>query len=81
MKVGEKRIVVIEAGNVIMGVVTEITDTHYHMDYAQVVRRWGTERGLAQLAVEGPSVNTVLEQAAMTSIRRDKELFSLLCVK
>ena len=78
MKVGQKRIFVVEGAWVIIGTIAEITGTHYHLTDAQVVRRWGTTEGLAQLATSGPTKGTVLEPASLCSIRKDKELFSLL---
>ena len=78
MKVGQKRIFVVESAWVIIGTIAEITSTHYHLIDAQVVRRWGTTEGLAQLATSGPTKDTILELASLCSIRKDKELFSLL---
>lgn len=34
------------------------------IDDARIVRRWGTDKGLNQLAMEGPRPNTVLDMAA-----------------
>jgi hypothetical protein len=57
---GGVRIVVLQRGWVVVG--------HYHrvgeqvrVEHAAVVRRWGTQRGLGQLASEGVQAETVLD--------------------
>lgn len=58
------RIVVLPHGHIWVG--------HYERDGLQVkvrgrvVRRWGTNRGLAQIANEGPTEKTVLEDMAVS---------------
>ena len=55
-------IVVLDKGFVYVG--TLITGAKFlTIDGAQCVRRWGTTRGLGQLALEGPQSNTVLDNA------------------
>lgn len=55
-------IVALDRGFVYIGHVT--TDANWcHIQNAQCIRRWGTERGLGQLANEGPQVNTKLDPA------------------
>lgn len=77
MEIGTKHIFVVEGRWVFVGVLRNETDTHYMLDDAQCVRRWGTTNGLGELAVDGPSPNTVLEIASQCSIRKDKTLFTL----
>jgi len=81
MVAGEKRIVVIESGFVMLGVITGITDTDYEMAEGQVIRNFGTTDGLAEIAIGGPLPGTRLDAACLVSIRKDKVLFSLLCQK
>ena len=50
-----------------VGVFSE-TETHVILDNAAVVRYWGTERGLGQIAADGPTKNTVLDKTPRESI-------------
>jgi hypothetical protein len=57
------RIVIGQRGWVWVGRV-EVTPSEVVIHGARVVRRWGTERGLAQIAIEGPTSSTVLDDPA-----------------
>ena len=67
-----RAIVILTAGHVWMGDV--VTDGEWvRVTNGNVVRRWGTTRGLAQLAAEGPTPNTKLDmlgdaQAPMSAL-------------
>lgn len=53
-------IVVLDRGFVYIGIVS--TDANWcNIQNAHCIRRWGTERGLGQLANEGPQPDTKLE--------------------
>ena len=55
-------IVVLDKGFVYVG--TLITDAKFiTIENAKCVRRWGTTKGLGQLATQGPQSNTVLDDA------------------
>ena len=56
-----KVILVLQRGWVVVGDLTEETETKVRLTNASVVRRWGTKRGLGQLALEGQQPNTVLD--------------------
>lgn len=57
-----KQIVVLDRGFVYVGEVT--TDGEWCViEDARSVRRWGTQKGLGELAAKGPLVNTVLDPA------------------
>jgi hypothetical protein len=50
------------------------------LDDCAVVRRWGTSKGLGQLAAEGPLHNTVLDKLEDgTAIRITSVYFSIPC--
>lgn len=55
-----KQIIVIERGWVVVG---NCVAKRGFLDITEgsVIRHWGTERGLGQLAIEGPTKTTVLE--------------------
>lgn len=56
-------IMVLDRGHVLVGHVERHPDLAFHwlVKNARVIRRWGTERGLAQLANEGPTSHTQLD--------------------
>ena len=57
---GEKVIVVAQRGWVAVGDWYQ-TGERVDVRNASIVRRWGTDKGLGQLATEGPRENTVLD--------------------
>jgi hypothetical protein len=55
------RIVVLQRGWVVVGRVAEESATELRLENAAVIRRWGTTRGLGQIAINGPTDETVLD--------------------
>lgn len=55
-----RQIVIAQRGWVFVGNVTR-TENEVLIEDAAVVRRWGTTRGLGQLAAEGPTERTILD--------------------
>lgn len=53
-------IVIGNRGNIVVGDLTIIGSTGY-LKNASVIRRWGTTKGLGQLALEGPTSDTKLD--------------------
>ncbi|MDE1901488.1 MAG: hypothetical protein KGI37_07590 [Alphaproteobacteria bacterium] len=58
----DKRILVLPRGWVVVGDFSKM-GTQVKLSNASVVRRWGTDHGLGQLANEGPQENTKLDSA------------------
>ena len=56
------RIVVLQRGWVAVGRYT-LEGERAKLEKASIVRRWGTQKGLGQLATEGPRPQTVLDPA------------------
>jgi hypothetical protein len=54
-------IVVADRGFVYVGKIKQDAEG-LHMEEASCIRRWGTTKGLGQLALEGPQENTVLDK-------------------
>lgn len=54
-------IVIGNRGNIVVGDMTQSGDM-CHMENASVIRRWGTTKGLGQLALEGPTSDTILDK-------------------
>lgn len=59
---GSKQIVILDRGFVYVGDVTTEPDWCL-IENASCVRRWGTKKGLGELAANGPLSNTVLDPA------------------
>ena len=71
-------IVVADRGHVWVGLTRDCGD--YTMIYdARIVRRWGTERGLSQLANEGPLPNTTLDDSATVKVARRAVIAIIPC--
>ena len=63
----DKRIVVLTSGWVFLGVWHAATDTApAFLTDAYNVRKWGTTAGLGQLALTGPTPETLLDPCTMT---------------
>ena len=58
-----KTILVLQRGWVAVGDLVEDGEAKVRLENASVIRRWGTTKGLGQLALEGPQPNTVLDPA------------------
>ena len=56
------KIVVLQRGWVMVGRYSKDGDT-CTLENAQVIRQWGTTKGLGQLAFDGPQSNTKLDKA------------------
>ena len=74
-----KEIIVVSEGFVFLGEVTEVTHEFVKLEDASVIRRWGTSRGLGQIALEGVQKETELDQCGSTLIERSKVLFRIKC--
>ena len=57
-------IVVLDRGFVYVGDVT-VDDDWCVIENARNIRKWGTTKGLGQLALEGPTSETILDQAGV----------------
>lgn len=67
MTIPSKQIVIADRGFVWVGDVS-IDDAWCVITNSQQVRRWGTDRGLGQLAASGPLRNTVLDPAGTVRV-------------
>ena len=74
-----KTIFVLNHWWVLVGSPIEHKDDTITLDNAAVIRRWGTTKGLGQLASDGPTSDTVLDPQGVTVINRSAVLFRLAC--
>ena len=61
----EKQIVIAQQGWVFVGDVTR-SENEIVIENGAVVRRWGTTRGLGQLAQSGPTESTIMDPCTTT---------------
>jgi hypothetical protein len=77
---GNLKIVVLDKGFVYVGNFTDNGDT-IRIDNARCCRVWGTTKGLAQLANEGPNGNTKLDDATTVIAPKHALIHTLDCVE
>lgn len=73
-----KKIVVLERGWVIVGNVEQEGDC-FVLTSGAVVRRWGTSKGLGELAEMGPLPETILDPLPTTKFHYNKIIMSINC--
>lgn len=74
-------IVVIHRGWVVVGHDKGYTkDGDLRLENAAVIRRWGTTKGLGELALEGPQPSTVLDKSPPMNIPKGAIINRIECV-
>jgi hypothetical protein len=63
----------------ILCTVTKSHDDRIDVDDAFVIRRWGTNQGLGQLAQGGVREETILDKQPPSTIYKNKIVFSIDC--
>ena len=63
------KIVILQRGWAMVGHIAEDGD-RYILTRAAVIRRWGTTRGLGEIAAGGPTAETVLDPAGRVEIHK-----------
>lgn len=58
--------------------VTDLNDSIV-LDDASVIRTWGTTKGLGQLALNGPTGDTILDQAGRTTVPKTSVVAVIEC--
>jgi len=74
------RIVIGDRGWVFVGRLTEHGD-HVRLSDAKVIRRWGTTAGLGELALTGPTDDTVLDETGTVNVYRSAVVAVIDCVE
>lgn len=76
-----KQIIVVDQGWVLMGD-TDWVDGAEQLTVkdAQVIRVWGTTRGLGEIALNGPTKDTILDPCGEAIVPKRAILFRLNCV-
>ena len=73
-----KQIIVVDKGFVFVGELESDGD-FYSLKTGFCIRRWGTTKGLGQLAMEGPLSGTILEPADNTKFPKERLIFTIDC--
>lgn len=73
-----KKIVVLDRGWSVVGQLEKDGD-EYLLVNGSVIRRWGTEKGLGQLAMSGPLPETKLDPLPLTKFNKDRVIMILNC--
>jgi hypothetical protein len=72
------QIVVLDRGFVYQGNVTKLGD-EVTIENAKNIRRWGTSKGLGELAANGPQPNTVLDEAGTVTANSRAVIHFIKC--
>jgi len=75
----QKVIVVVEAGWVFFAEGSEEREGKLWLTDASTIRRWGTTKGLGEIALSGPTNETILDYCGNPSVPLGKVLFTLPC--
>jgi hypothetical protein len=71
-------ILVVEAGWVLVGE-PFVGEKNIELQRAHVVRVWGTDKGIGQLALNGPTETTVLDKLGVAYVERSHLHFMIEC--
>lgn len=74
-----KTILVLQRGWVVIGDLVAEDEKRVRLENASVIRRWGTTKGLGQLALEGPQKATVLDPCGSVEAHPLAIVFRLPC--
>lgn len=74
------QIAVIDSGWVIIGNTdADIGNSVVNITNASVIRVWGTDKGLGQIAINGPTKTTVLDKIGIVHVERSQLKFLIDC--
>lgn len=74
-----KKIFVLQARWVLIGEVVPSKGDLIQLSNASVIRRWGTTKGLGEIALKGPTKNTIFDEVGNCSFPTQALLFSIEC--
>lgn len=75
-----KSIFMVESGLVFICESYTETDDAYHLDQANVIRVWGTTKGIGQIALQGPTSDTIFDPCGNPTVPKGKVLVIIPCV-
>jgi len=74
-----KKIVVATAGWVFIGQYEEKDNGSVVLTDASCIRRWGTQKGLGQIAIEGPTSETTMDYMGTIEIKATAVIAAIDC--
>lgn len=74
-----KNIYVLDRGWVLVGDEIGNDQDYINIENSYVIRRWGTVKGLGEIAKGGPTENTILDENYETRINKKSLIFSIKC--
>lgn len=77
----KKQIVVVEMGWVFLAEDVVDAGDSWKLNEASVIRVWGTSAGLGEIAIKGPTKETVLDYCGNPTVPKGKVLFFIPCKK
>lgn len=72
------RICILQRGWVVVGQ-WSVNAKECRLENAYVIAHWGTTKGIGQLAIEGPTAQTVLHQVTTFRYQLDNEVGNMVC--
>lgn len=72
------RILVLQRGWVAVGNYTAVGDD-VQLSNAKIVRRWGTKKGLGEIAAKGPTKDTILDEVGQVQVHRLGVVLAITC--
>jgi len=79
MKMG-KNIIVLQRGWVVIGEL-EKKGTYFKLTKGATIRAWGTSKGLGEIALNGPTKNTILDDLPESVFHELTTILIIKCVK
>lgn len=76
---GKKSVFVVNSGWVFLCDAYEKNDGAYHLINASTIRKWGTTKGLGELAIGGPTKETIMDPCGTPIVPAAQVLFILPC--
>jgi len=73
------RIVIAQRGWIFVGEYSEEGE-HAILHNAKCIRRWGTTKGLGQLAEDGPQSSTILDHAGVVRVPMASKIADIACI-
>ena len=75
---GPIKIVILQRGWVMVGKFSQV-NSQCRLDHAAVIRRWGTTKGLGEIADGGPTKNTVLDKTPPVEFHEMTVIATIQC--
>lgn len=72
------QIAILISGFVFVGLITQ-ADGYIEIRNAKNIRRWGTTKGLGQLAIQGPQKETILDETGTIRVPFHSLIFTIDC--